>query len=117
MEALGGRIILHSPRGAGTSLRAEFPLTTTNDGVTSSAGLAASEGRQASFPAPQCFRHVAQSAAMEQRCFATQRHSKSGHRPTARLWRRGTQITKFGTAPDGPLRDRVADHIGGSARG
>jgi signal transduction histidine kinase len=35
VEALGGRIILHSPRGAGTSLRAEFPLTTTNDGVTS----------------------------------------------------------------------------------
>jgi signal transduction histidine kinase len=27
VEALGGRISLHSPRGAGTSLRAEFPLT------------------------------------------------------------------------------------------
>jgi signal transduction histidine kinase len=35
MEALGGRIVLHSPRGAGTSLRAELPLTATNDGVTS----------------------------------------------------------------------------------
>jgi signal transduction histidine kinase len=27
VEALGGRIVLESPRGAGTSLRAEFPLT------------------------------------------------------------------------------------------
>jgi signal transduction histidine kinase len=27
VEALGGRIFLDSPRGAGTSLRAEFPLT------------------------------------------------------------------------------------------
>ncbi len=35
VEALGGRIVLHSPRGAGTSLRAEFPLTATNDGGTS----------------------------------------------------------------------------------
>jgi predicted ATPase/signal transduction histidine kinase len=35
VEALGGRIVLHSPRGAGTSLRAELPLTATNDGVTS----------------------------------------------------------------------------------
>ena len=35
VEALGGRIVLHGPRGAGTSLRAEFPLTATNDGVTS----------------------------------------------------------------------------------
>jgi signal transduction histidine kinase len=35
VEALGGRIVLHSPRGAGTSLRAELPLTTVNDGVTS----------------------------------------------------------------------------------
>ncbi|MGI5174887.1 protein kinase domain-containing protein [Dactylosporangium sp. CA-152071] len=26
-EALGGRIVLHSPRGAGTTLRAELPLT------------------------------------------------------------------------------------------
>ncbi|MET7401375.1 AAA family ATPase [Dactylosporangium sp. NPDC005572] len=36
VEALGGRILLHSPRGAGTSLRAEFPLTTMNSDVTSS---------------------------------------------------------------------------------
>ena len=35
VEALGGRIVLHSPRGAGTSLRAEFPLTATKNGVTS----------------------------------------------------------------------------------
>jgi signal transduction histidine kinase len=35
VEALGGRIVLHSSRGAGTSLRAELPLTATNDGVTS----------------------------------------------------------------------------------
>ena len=35
VEALGGRIVLHSPRGAGTSLRAELPLTATNDSVTS----------------------------------------------------------------------------------
>ena len=35
VEALGGRIFLDSPRGAGTSLQAEFPLTATNDGVTS----------------------------------------------------------------------------------
>jgi GAF domain-containing protein len=35
VEALGGRIVLHSPRGAGTSLRAELPLTATNDGVNS----------------------------------------------------------------------------------
>ena len=35
VEALGGRIIFHSPRGAGTSLRAELPLTATNGGVTS----------------------------------------------------------------------------------
>jgi signal transduction histidine kinase len=34
VEALGGRIVLHSLRGAGTSLRAELPLTATNDGVT-----------------------------------------------------------------------------------
>jgi signal transduction histidine kinase len=33
VEALGGRIILDSRPGAGTSLRAEFPLTATNDGV------------------------------------------------------------------------------------
>jgi signal transduction histidine kinase len=35
VEALGGRLVLHSPRGAGTSLRAELPLTAANDGVTS----------------------------------------------------------------------------------
>ena len=35
VEALGGRIFLDSPRDAGTSLQAEFPLTATNDGVTS----------------------------------------------------------------------------------
>ena len=35
VEALGGRIVLHSPPGAGSSLRAELPLTATNDGVTS----------------------------------------------------------------------------------
>jgi len=34
VEALGGRLFLHSPPGAGTSLRAEFPLT-RNGGVTS----------------------------------------------------------------------------------
>ena len=35
VEALGGRIFLDSRPGAGTSLQAEFPLTATNDGVTS----------------------------------------------------------------------------------
>ena len=35
VEALGGRIVLHSPRGAGTSLRAELPLTPTNNSATS----------------------------------------------------------------------------------
>jgi signal transduction histidine kinase len=35
VEALGGRIVLQSLRGAGTSLRAELPLGTANDGVTS----------------------------------------------------------------------------------
>ncbi|WP_426502585.1 AAA family ATPase [Dactylosporangium sp. McL0621] len=30
VEALGGRILLHSPRGAGTDLRVELPLTATN---------------------------------------------------------------------------------------
>jgi signal transduction histidine kinase len=35
VEALGGRILLNSPYGAGTSLQAQFPLTATNDGVTS----------------------------------------------------------------------------------
>ncbi|MER7283804.1 AAA family ATPase [Dactylosporangium sp. NPDC000244] len=33
VEALGGRISLHSPRGAGTSLRIELPLTATNSNV------------------------------------------------------------------------------------
>jgi signal transduction histidine kinase len=35
VEALGGRIFLESRSGAGTSLQAEFPVTVTNDGVTS----------------------------------------------------------------------------------
>jgi GAF domain-containing protein len=35
VEALGGRILLDSPRGAGTSLRVELPLTAANGGVTS----------------------------------------------------------------------------------
>jgi signal transduction histidine kinase len=35
VEALGGRIVLHSPRGAGTSLRVELPLPATNGGATS----------------------------------------------------------------------------------
>jgi signal transduction histidine kinase len=35
VEALGGSFVFHSPCGAGTSLRAEFPLTATNAGVTS----------------------------------------------------------------------------------
>jgi signal transduction histidine kinase len=30
VEALGGRISLHSPHGAGTTLRAELPLTNTD---------------------------------------------------------------------------------------
>jgi len=34
VEALGGRILLHSPRGAGTSLCAELPLTATNGAAT-----------------------------------------------------------------------------------
>jgi len=34
VEALGGRLFLHSPPGAGTSLHAELPLTTNGD-VTS----------------------------------------------------------------------------------
>jgi signal transduction histidine kinase len=34
VEALGGRLVIHSPRGTGTSLRAELPLTATNDRVT-----------------------------------------------------------------------------------
>ncbi|MEU7876161.1 AAA family ATPase [Dactylosporangium sp. NPDC049140] len=35
VEALGGRMILHSPHGAGTSLRVELPLTPTNSDDTS----------------------------------------------------------------------------------
>jgi signal transduction histidine kinase len=35
LEALGGRIFLDSPRGGGTSLRAELPLTAMNGGITS----------------------------------------------------------------------------------
>jgi chemotaxis protein histidine kinase CheA len=35
VEALGGRILLDSPRGAGTSMRVEFPLTGANGGGTS----------------------------------------------------------------------------------
>ena len=35
VEALGGRIVLQSPLGAGTSLRAELPLGAANDGATS----------------------------------------------------------------------------------
>ena len=35
VEAVGGRIYLDSPPGAGTSLRAEIPLTTANRGITS----------------------------------------------------------------------------------
>ena len=34
VEAIGGRIFLDSPRGAGTSLRVELPVTAPNDGVT-----------------------------------------------------------------------------------
>jgi len=35
VEALGGRILLDSPRGAGTSLRVELPLAATDGDVTS----------------------------------------------------------------------------------
>ncbi len=35
VEAVGGRIFLDSRPGAGTSLRAEIPLTTANRGITS----------------------------------------------------------------------------------
>ncbi|MET7403114.1 AAA family ATPase [Dactylosporangium sp. NPDC005572] len=35
VEALAGRISLYSPRGAGTSLHAQLPLTTTNSDVSS----------------------------------------------------------------------------------
>src|SRR4029078_2140902 len=34
VEALGGRLILHSPPDAGTTLRLELPLTDANDGGT-----------------------------------------------------------------------------------
>jgi signal transduction histidine kinase len=34
VEALGGRIFLDSPRGAGTSLRVELPLNAENGGVS-----------------------------------------------------------------------------------
>ena len=34
VEAIGGRIVLDSPRGAGTSVRAELPLTPANGAVT-----------------------------------------------------------------------------------
>ncbi|MEV4509155.1 AAA family ATPase [Dactylosporangium sp. NPDC049525] len=34
-EAIGGRIVLHSPHGAGTNLRVELPLTPTNSEDTS----------------------------------------------------------------------------------
>jgi chemotaxis protein histidine kinase CheA len=34
VEALGGRIFLDSPAGAGTSLRVELPLTSASTGVT-----------------------------------------------------------------------------------
>jgi signal transduction histidine kinase len=37
VEALGGRIVVESPHGAGTSLRAVLPLTTRKEGVVSSA--------------------------------------------------------------------------------
>jgi signal transduction histidine kinase len=40
VEAIGGRIFLDSPPGAGTSLRAELPLTPAAGGVTSAAGPA-----------------------------------------------------------------------------
>ena len=36
VEALGGRIFLDSPRGAGTSLRVELPLAASNGGVITS---------------------------------------------------------------------------------
>jgi signal transduction histidine kinase len=35
VEAMGGRIVLDSPRGAGTSLRLELPLTDTHRGIAS----------------------------------------------------------------------------------
>jgi predicted ATPase/signal transduction histidine kinase len=35
VEALGGRVLLDSPRGVGTSLHVELPLAATNEGLTS----------------------------------------------------------------------------------
>ena len=35
MEALGGRIALDSPRGVGTTLTVELPLTGTDDVISS----------------------------------------------------------------------------------
>ena len=35
VEAIGGRLFLDSPPGAGTSLRAEIPLTTANTDIAS----------------------------------------------------------------------------------
>ena len=35
VEAFGGRVLLESPPGAGTTVRVELPLTTANGGVTS----------------------------------------------------------------------------------
>jgi signal transduction histidine kinase len=37
VEALGGQIVVESPHGAGTSLRAVLPLTVQNDGAVSPA--------------------------------------------------------------------------------
>jgi signal transduction histidine kinase len=35
VEALGGRVLLDSPRGVGTSLHVELPLAATNERLTS----------------------------------------------------------------------------------
>ena len=35
VKALGGRMLLHSPHGAGTTLRTEMPLTAANRGAAS----------------------------------------------------------------------------------
>jgi signal transduction histidine kinase len=45
VEALGGRIILNSPHGAGTSLRVELPLTASNSGVVTLSSWAPSASR------------------------------------------------------------------------